>query len=150
MLKITPSIGRSLLTWNYSASQDLFGVRKEPYWDTTFVESAMPPLSLSNGDLLFFHDSMGGWNGTGGFQPGWVVLSGDDPTKVLARASVPPMPYTLPWEIGTAPWPCNTPHVTNLGGGHPTENKDEFRVYLGTQDTSNPPSLVISVHVERF
>jgi hypothetical protein len=57
--QITPSIGRNLTQWNYTASKDLFGVRKAPYWDTIFVESAMPPLTLSSGDLLFFHDSMG-------------------------------------------------------------------------------------------
>jgi len=45
------------------------------------------------------------------------VLSGTDPTVVLARASVPPLPYTLPWEAGVRPtWPCNTRHVSNLGG----------------------------------
>ena len=139
MLKITPSVifnnhTRSLIAWNYSASKNLFGVRKVPFWDTIFVESAMPPLKLSNGDLLFFYNSMGGYNSTGGFQPGWVVLSGDDPTTVLARSSVPPMMYSLDWEIGKAPWPCNTPNVANLGGGHPTGAKDEFRLYLGGAD----------------
>ena len=135
MLKIAPSIGRNLTTWNYSASTDLFGIRKEPCWDTIFVESAMPPLRLSTGDLPF--DSMG-W----GFQPGWVVLSGADPRKVLGRASVPPMPHTLAREEGTKPWPCNTPGISNLGGGHPTSTKDQFRVYLGGADAVVGSALV--------
>ena len=47
------------------------------------------------------------------------MLSGTDPTLVLARAAVPPLPYTQPWEAGIRPqWPCNTRHVSNLGGGH--------------------------------
>lgn len=115
-LRITPSIGRSLFKWDSSKTKVLFGVRKAPLFDTGFVESAMPPLVLSNGNLLFFHDSVGTWNKMGGFQSGWVVLSGKDPTVVLARSSVPPLPYTLPWMKGVKPWSCNVANVANLGG----------------------------------
>ena len=134
-LRITPSIGRSLLHWDFNKSSTLLAVRKAPvYWDTGFVESAMPPLTLSTGDLLFFYDSLGPWNGTSGFQPGWAVLSGKDPTQVIARAETPPMPYVLPWEKGTAPWPCNVAHVSNLGGGYALGN-DTFRVFFGGADS---------------
>lgn len=111
----------------------LFGVRAAPFWDTGFVESAMPPLRLNDGNLLFFYDSVGPWNGTSGFQPGWVVLSGQDPTQVLDRAVVPPLPYTLDWEAGRKPWPCNTKNVANLGGGHAIGD-NQFRVYFGGAD----------------
>ena len=47
------------------------------------------------------------------------MLNGQDPTHILARATQPPLPYTLPWEAGNFPWPDNTPHVSNLGGGYP-------------------------------
>eukprot|EP00966_Prymnesium_polylepis_P156851 3624139-Prymnesium_polylepis.1 len=97
----------------------------------------MPPLLLTTGDLLFFYNSLGTWNGTNGFQPGWVVLSGRDPRRVLQRAQVPPMPYTLPWERGDTPWECNVPLVTNLGGGHAIASPahgDRFRLYFGGAD----------------
>jgi predicted GH43/DUF377 family glycosyl hydrolase len=135
-LRITPSVGRSLFTWDANKTKPLFGVRKPPFFDTGFVESAMPPLVLSDGNLLFFHNSVGSWDKMGGFQAGWVVLSGSDPTKVLARSSVPPLPYTLPWERGVEPWSCNVANVANLGGGHPIKGlKDTFRIYFGGADT---------------
>ena len=140
-MRITPSVGRSLINWDDSKTQDLFFVRKAPFWDTGFVESAMPPLTLSDGNLLFFYNSVGGWDGMGGFQPGWVVLSGNDPTKVLARSVVPPMPYTLPWEHGTTPWKCNTANVANLGGGHAV-GVDLFRIYHGGADLVTGTALV--------
>jgi len=149
-LRITPSLGRSTVQWDANKTQVLFGVRGAPYWDTGFVESAMPPLKLSDGNLLFFYDSVGPWNGTGGFQPGWAVLSGADPTRVLARAQVPPLPYTLPWEVGTRPlWPCNTRNVANLGGGHAVpgpnplgDGDDLFRVYFGGADAVVGSALI--------
>lgn len=61
---------------------------------------------------------------------------GTDPTKVLARAPVPPLPYVLPWELGVALWSCNVANVANLGGGHPIAGqKDTFRIYFGGADT---------------
>ena len=149
-LRITPSVGRSMVEWDGNRTEILFQVRKPPYWDTGFVESAMPPLKLSDGNLLFFYDSVGPWNGTSGFQPGWAVLSGTDPTQVLARAEVPPLPYVLPWEAGVRPqWPCNTRHVSNLGGGHPVAGPnplgpgdDLFRVYFGGADAVVGTALV--------
>jgi hypothetical protein len=68
-LRITPTVGRDLTAWNFNATKDLLSTRSSPFWDTEFVESAMPPLPLSDGNLLFFYDSMGSWNGSGtGFQ----------------------------------------------------------------------------------
>ena len=106
----------------------------------------MPPLTLSSGDLLFFHDSMGvrfvqqglmnsflsglfvfvpslcwqehcfscefsrkkravsfldqGWNGTGGFQPGWVRRH--QRTTCLLR-----VPIVLPVAVMIAPLPVH-------------------------------------------
>ena len=98
-------------------------------------------------------DSVGPWNGTSGFQPGWAILDGKDPTIVLARATVPILPYVLPWEAGDRPtWPCNTRHVSNLGGGHavpgpnPLGGRDLFRVYFGGADAVVGTAL-ISVNV---
>ena len=67
---------------------------------------------------------------------------------MLARASVPPLPYTLPWEAGVRPWPCNRLHVSNLGGGHPVDGPnpmggdDLFRVYFGGADAVVGSALI--------
>ena len=183
-LRITPSVGRNMLQWDYNKTKVLLTVRKAPFWDSGFVESSMPPLTLKDGNLLFFYDSIGEWNGTTGFQPGWAVLSGaesaflslfmqkrsihqdrlgtnigklrgravftgKDPSVVLARASVPPLPYTLPWEAGVRPtWPCNRQYVSNLGGGHPVDGHnpmggdDLFRLYFGGADSVVGSALI--------
>lgn len=135
-LRITPSIGRDLLSWDYNRSQVLLSVRPAPFWDSAFVETAMPPLPLSTGDLLFFYNSLGHWNGETGYMPGWVILDGTDPTQVLSRATTPPLPYTHAWQKGNVPpWTCNVALVSNLGGGHPIAGqKDSFRVYFGGAD----------------
>ena len=150
-LHITPSVGRNLTLWDYAASEVLLTRRAAPYWDTGFVESAMPPLKLSTGDLLFFYDSVGYWAaGDGnGFQAGWAVLSGSDPTHVLARAEEPPLPFTLPWQQGVAPFACNVPNVTNWGGGHAIAGRkdDAFRVYYGGADAV-VGSAVVTVSVD--
>ena len=43
-------------------------------------------MRLDDGNFVFFHNS---WGGKGipapGYQPAWVVLDKDDPTKILAR-----------------------------------------------------------------
>ena len=33
-MRIAPSVGRSLLHWDYNKTQNIFEVRKPPYWDT--------------------------------------------------------------------------------------------------------------------
>ena len=96
-----------------------------------------PPISLlQTGDLLFFYNALGSWNGETGYMPGWVVLKGTDPTVVLQRSATPPLPYTHPWQRGNVPpWTCNVALVSNLGGGHPIAGKpDAFRVYFGGAD----------------
>eukprot|EP00937_MAST-01D_sp_MAST-1D-sp2_P002513 g2513.t1 len=148
-LRATPTTGRLLTRFNYSASTTVLSVRSAPYWDTGFVEAAMPPLPLATGDLLFFYDSVGSWAGHSGFQSGWAILSGEDPTRVLARSPAPPLPFVLPWEAGVAPWPSNTPNVVNLGGAYPLPNdaagNERFRVYFGGADAV-VGAAVVTVH----
>lgn len=54
-------------------------------WGNPNVEAGPPPMLLSDGNYVFFHNS---WGGAGvpppGYQPAWVVLDGTDPNKVLA------------------------------------------------------------------
>ena len=43
-LRITPSVGRSMLRWDYNKTKVLFTVRKAPFWDTA---SSSPPCPRS-------------------------------------------------------------------------------------------------------
>ena len=69
-------------------------------FDSQLVESGPPPLLLSTGDYLFLHNSAG----PDGYHPSWAILSGADPSIVLARADEPLLSPTLPWEEGIAPY----------------------------------------------
>jgi hypothetical protein len=56
------------------------------------------------------------WGGKGvpppGYQPAWVVLDGNDPTKILARAPASLFtPTDQPWMQGKAPYTCNVRQV---------------------------------------
>lgn len=62
-------------------------------------------MRLDDGNYVFFHNS---WGGRGlpppAYQPAWVVLDGNDPTKILARAPKPLFtPTDEPWMQGIAP-----------------------------------------------
>eukprot|EP00658_Telonema_sp_P-2_P056784 TRINITY_DN45238_c0_g1_i2.p1 TRINITY_DN45238_c0_g1~~TRINITY_DN45238_c0_g1_i2.p1 ORF type:complete len:208 (+),score=26.82 TRINITY_DN45238_c0_g1_i2:1-624(+) len=106
-------------------------------WGNPLVEAGPPPLPLSDGNLLFFHNS---WGGHGvpqpGYQPAWVVLDGKDPTRIVARASQPLWsPDTYSWMAGTDPNVCNVPQVAFLEAAMPVAgSKDTFRVFFGGAD----------------
>lgn len=105
-------------------------------WGNPHVESGPPPMPLSTGDFIFFINS---WSATfpdaPGYQPAWVVLSGSDPTKVVAHADKALWnPQRAAWMEGSAPALCNVPNVAFLEAAHPTGRKDEFRVYFGGAD----------------
>ena len=101
------------------------------------VEAGPPPLLLSNGDYVFFFNS---WTavtgGAAGYQPGWVVLNGSDPTQIVARAAAPMLsPVAQPWLLGEKPWTCNVPKVAFVEAAHPVAGAaDSFRLYLGGAD----------------
>lgn len=119
-----------------------------------------PPLLLSTGDYLFLHNSAG----PDGYHPSWAILSGADPSIVLARADEPLLSPTLPWEEGVAPyvhtytcslrkllmyaigcicrWTCNVQNVVFLEGAQPTEQPDVFRVFFGGADAVVGTALI--------
>ena len=77
-----------------------------------------------------------------GYQPAWVILDGDDPSKILARAAKSLWtPTDQPWMEGKAPWTCNVPQVAFLEAAHPAGG-DSFRVYFGGADTVVGAALV--------
>jgi predicted GH43/DUF377 family glycosyl hydrolase len=108
-------------------------------WGNPHVESGPPPMRLSNGNYVFFHNSWGGKDATGaavGYQPAWVIIDGEDPTKIVARAQRPLWsPSKEPWMEGEPPALCNVAKVAFLEAAHPTNTPDEFRVYFGGADT---------------
>jgi len=117
-------------------------------WGNPNVESGPPPMKLSTGDYVFFHNS---WNAewpkqeSPGYQPAWVVLNGSDPTQIIARAPGPLWsPSRAKWMEGKAPFACNMPTVAFLEAAHPTEQPDHFRVYFGGSDAV-VGSAVVSV-----
>lgn len=105
-------------------------------WGNPHVEAGPPPLRLSTGDWLFFHNS---WSANfpepPGYQPAWVILSGDDPTVIVQRASEPLWsPADADWMTGDAPSWCNVPNVAFVEAAHPVAEPDTFRVYFGGAD----------------
>lgn len=106
-------------------------------WGNPHVEAGPPPLRLSSGDFVLFHNS---WNAafpeSPGYQPSWAILRGDDPSQIVARASRPLWsPSKAHWMAGTAPALCNVPNVAFLEAAHATDEPDTFRVYFGGADT---------------
>eukprot|EP00039_Didymoeca_costata_P030967 m.32453 g.32453 ORF g.32453 m.32453 type:complete len:430 (+) comp8413_c0_seq2:117-1406(+) len=111
--------------------------------DTPFnpnVEAGPPPMKLPSGDYIFFHNS---WDKNDVYKPTWVVLSGKDPTNILARGQTPLWtPDKAPWMEGKAPYGCNVPNVAFLEAAHVTENPNIFRVYFGGSDNVIGSALV--------
>jgi predicted GH43/DUF377 family glycosyl hydrolase len=66
----------------------------------------------------------------------WAILSGADPSVVLARASEPLLYPTAAWEAGVAPFTCNVPNVIFLEAAavDTSDGVDTFRVYYGGSD----------------
>ena len=107
-------------------------------WGNPHVESGPPPMLLSSGDWIFFHNS---WSPNfprdpPGYQPAWVVLSGDVPSKILARATEPLWSaQKASWMTGQPPSHCNVPNVAFLEAAHPVAGQpDTFRVFFGGAD----------------
>lgn len=108
----------------------------ETLWGNPNVEAGPPPMKLSTGDYVFFHNS---WNKEfpepPGYQPAWVILNGSNLTQIIARAPEPLWsPQKTPWMEGKAPYTCNVANVAFLEAAHPTDKKDQFRVYFGGSD----------------
>ena len=106
-------------------------------WGNPHVESGPPPMRLSTGDYIAFINS---WSASfprpPGYQPGWVVLRGSDPTKIVAQAAKPLWsPERAPWMMGAAPALCNVPNVAFVEACVPTGRRpDEFRLFFGGAD----------------
>ena len=107
-------------------------------WGNDKVEAGPPPMKLSTGDYVFFHNSWDGahWPQGVGYQPAWVVLNGSDLSQIISRAPAPLWnPDKEPWMAGMPPYTCNVANVSFLEAAHPVAGlTDTFRVYFGGSD----------------
>ena len=64
-------------------------LKPRPFNFDNFLVESGPPLRLSDGNYIFFYNSVEtGWPGdsAASVNPGWVILDGDDPTKIVQRS----------------------------------------------------------------
>jgi predicted GH43/DUF377 family glycosyl hydrolase len=66
---------------------------------------------------------------------GWVILDGQEPSRIKQRSEVPLMGPEYSWEKGEAPYACNVPNVVFLEAAEPLGD-DTFRVYFGAGDAA--------------
>lgn len=90
---------------HYDLTSAFLLTTRPDHFDSSLVEAGPEPLKLSDGNYLFLYNSARhtnisnpkpGWNLE--YNLGWAILSGDDPTKVLARSEQPILSPELDWE----------------------------------------------------
>jgi len=107
--------GQGLGEWEFK-DRVLLQPRKSGF-DSQLVESGPPPLRLSDGNLLFLHNSA---NTSLAYHPSWCVVNAtSDPFSCQQRASAPLMTPTLDWQTGRPPALCNVPNVIFLEAAAP-------------------------------
>ena len=129
--RIRLSRSRNLSAWSLG-QPFINGTR----WGNPLVEPGPPPLKLSTGDYLMLFNS---WDAAfpkaPGYQPGWAILDGNDPSRIIAQAEAPLWsPQRADWMTGAAPALCNVPNVAFVSAAQPTERRDTYRVYFGGAD----------------
>lgn len=125
-------------------------------WGNQRVEPGPPPMQLSSGDWILFHNS---WNEAfpdpPGYQPAWAILSASDPSRIVQRATQPLWsPQEADWMRGVPPASCNVPNVAFVQAAHPitrstarrTEAVDSFRVYFGGADAVVGTAVITVTH----
>ncbi len=107
---------------------------RDEMFDDALVEAGPPPLLLSDGNYIFFHNSANKTQLC--YHPGYVIISGKDPNVILQRSAVPLLSPTRDWEIGISPAECNVACVVFLEAAAPTTDgqKDTFDVWFGGSD----------------
>ena len=120
--------------FNYTLVTSKFITPRGDHFDNNLVESGPPPLLLADGNYLFLHNSA---NSSAGhcYHPGYVILSGADPSVILQRSEVPLLSPTRDWELGNAPAECNVQCVVFLEAAAPVEGQvNLFDVWFGGSD----------------
>jgi predicted GH43/DUF377 family glycosyl hydrolase len=118
--------------YNYTLLNSTFITPRSEMFDSDLVEAGPPPMILSDGNYIFFHNSA---NQTHAYHPGFVILNGANPTQILQRSSNAILSPTRDWEIGAYPAKCNVPNVVFLEAATPVDGMvDTFDVYFGGSD----------------
>lgn len=108
--------------------------KRDGQFDNTGVEAGPPPMRLSDGNWLFFYNS---WNQSEAYHPGYLILDGQNPGRILQRSSEPILTPDKAWSEGVAPYACNVPNVVFLEAAHPVAGAaDTFDVYFGGADAT--------------
>ena len=70
------------------------------------------------------------------YNPGWVIIDGKDPTRILQRSTVPLLSPQFGWEQGVQPFMCNVHNVTFIEAAArvPNEADDVIDVWFGGSD----------------
>jgi predicted GH43/DUF377 family glycosyl hydrolase len=119
--------------FNYTLLNSSFIVPRPDKFDSFLVEAGPPPLFLSDGNIIFFHNSA---NATmHAYHPGFVIINGSDPTQILQRSETPILSPTRDWEIGSYPAECNVANVVFLEAAAPVDGMiDTYDVWFGGSD----------------
>jgi beta-1,2-mannosidase len=118
-------------------------------FDSLMVEGGPPPLKLSDGNYLYIYNSARqgfpspkpGYNLQ--YNVGWLILDGQNPTKILQRCDEPLLSPELPWEIGMD---LLTPNVVFLEGLVPYPDASAVNSFLGFYGAAD--QVVGSVRIE--
>ncbi|CAF3307751.1 unnamed protein product [Rotaria socialis] len=92
---------------HYAYTKGSFIEKRVDYFDSELVEPGPEPRRLSDGNYLFLYNSARrlplptnhlkpNWDRE--YNLGWVIMDGNDPTKILARSDEPILSPELDWE----------------------------------------------------
>lgn len=125
---------------NFTTINPAFVTKREQGFDSNLVEAGPPPMRMFDGNYFFFYNSANNsasGSDFGSYNPGWLVLDGDDPSNILQRSDVPLLSPVHGWEQGVAPYECNVHNVTFLEAARHVSSSssgDIFDVWFGGAD----------------
>jgi len=126
---------------HYDYNPDIWLPVRTDNFDSVLVEAGPMPMRLSDGNYLFLYNSARSgypsnkpnWNLQ--YNVGWVILDGNDPSKILQRAEQPLLSPELDWETGTSPYLGLTPNVVFCEGWTRGTEEDSFIIFYGGADS---------------
>jgi predicted GH43/DUF377 family glycosyl hydrolase len=141
---------------SYTPTDDLLITPRSDHFDSELVECGPEPLRMSDGNYLFLYNSARktdiknpkpGWSLE--YNLGWLILDGQDPTKVLARSDEPLFSPELDWETcdtTTPEWAARglTPLVIFVEGWKKTAENTFLVWYQGCDSTTGVAQLKVS------
>ena len=108
------------------------------------LEAATHPVKLSTGDYFHIYAAgTPGWVAKGNYTGGWLILDGDDPTRILQRSAVHTFVSTEDYEVGDGIWPVNrnrTLFITSVVPVPGAAAPDTFRLWYGAAGASRVAS----------